>query len=155
MASHDRSSQLCEICGYQEDLREIEISRTKIPVWVWLLLPLGVIVAAIAALIVQVKHTFEITVCGRCRSRRRYGQVVSWLSLAVSIVLLFAAVVLGVAAQSWLVFLGLICVVVAIAYAAGRYDDSLLPAFVEFSKTAIVIDVPSKGPVTVWSVDDE
>ena len=121
----------------------------------WPLLPLGLIVAAIAALVVQVKHTFDITVCVRCRARRRYGQVVSWLSLVVSIVLLFAAVVLGVAAKSWLVFLGLITVVVSIAYAAGRYDDSLLPTFVEFSKTAIVIDIPTKGPVAIWAADDD
>ena len=155
MSSDGPSSDVCDICGSRNDLRDIEVSRTKVPLWVWLLLPLGVIVAAIAALVVQVKHTFDITACGRCRTRRRFGQVVSWLSLVVSIVLLFAAVILGVAAKSWLVFLGLIAVVVSIAYGAGRYDDSLLPTFVEYSKTAIVIDVPTRGPVTLWSVDDD
>jgi hypothetical protein len=123
--------------------------RTYTPNWVWLFLPLGILPAGIISLIVQVKHTLSLPLCGRCNKRRSLAGAVSWLSIIACIFLIFPTIGFAIEAKSWLVFFGGCGVIAAIAYLAGRHDRKANPRYTQFTKERVEIDVPGRGRVVV------
>jgi hypothetical protein len=76
--------------------------------------------------------------------------VVSWLSIIACIFLIFPAIGLAISLESWLFFLGGCGLIAAIAYLAGRYERSVNPRFIQFTKQRVEIDVPGQGRVLVF-----
>jgi hypothetical protein len=67
-------------------------------------------------------------------------------------VLIIFAIVAGLAAKSWLVFLGVAATTVAIAYFAEKYDRSVNPRYIEFTKKRVEIEVPGHGSVVMFDL---
>src|SRR5438105_15745322 len=103
---------------------------------------LGILPAGIISLIVQVKHTLSLPLCSRCNQRRSLAPVVSWLSIIACIFLLFPTIGFAIGNKSWLVFLGGSGLIATIAYLAGRYDRSVNPRYIQFTKERVEIEVP-------------
>lgn len=139
----------CAICGGNKDVVVRSFQRTYTPGWVWLFLPVGLLIAGILALALQVKHTLWLPACAKCNQRHSWTGVVSWLSIIVCIFLLFPAVGLAIQFQSVLVFLAGCGVIATIAYLAGRYDRKANPRYTQFTKTRVEIDVPGQGRILV------
>ncbi|MFZ0747841.1 MAG: hypothetical protein WAM70_00680 [Pyrinomonadaceae bacterium] len=120
------------------------------PGWVWFFLPVGILIAGILALALQVKHTLSLPVCAKCNQRHSWTGVVSWLSIIACIFLLFMMIGLAVALNSGFVFLGGFGVIATVAYLAGRYDRKANPRYTQFTKTRVEIDVPGQGRIVVF-----
>jgi|GEM_PF-1840927 len=144
------TTPVCSICGTNNDVTIRGFQRTYTPNWVWLFLPLGIIPAGIIGLAVQVKHTLSLPLCSRCDQRRSWAGVVSWLSIIACIFLLFPTIGFAIGSKSWLVFLGGCGLIATIAYLAGRYERSVNPRFIQFTKQRVEIDVPGQGRVLVF-----
>jgi len=67
-------------------------------------------------------------------------------------VLILFAIVAGLAAKSWPVFLGVAAMTVAIAYFAEKYDRSVNPRHIEFTKKRVEIEVPGHGSVVMFDL---
>ena len=146
----DGISHVCSICGTNNDVAIRGFQRTYTPNWVWLFLPLGILPAGIISLIVQVKHTLSLPLCSRCNQRRSLAPVVSWLSIIACIFLLFPTIGFAIGNKSWLVFLGGSGLIATIAYLAGRYDRSVNPRYIQFTKERVEIEVPGRGRLVVF-----
>lgn len=139
----------CCICGNGDDVKIRIVERTYMPNWVWLFLPFGFLPALIIGSAVQVKHSLSLPICSKCTQRRSRASSVSFLSLLVSTILILAAIGVGLAFKSWLAFLGMCGLIVAIAYLAGKYEESVNPRYTQFTKKRVEIDVPGWGRVLV------
>jgi cell division protein FtsW (lipid II flippase) len=98
----------------------------------------------------QVKHTFVLYLCPRCRRRRVLAKPVSGWATVVCIVLLFVSIIAGVLTESWLVFLLVIAVTVVVAIAAGKYDETTWPKYPVYTKKEVEIEIPGKGRFTLF-----
>ena len=141
---------VCSICGTNDDVAIRSFQRTYTPNWVWLFLPLGILPAGIIGLAVQVKHNLSLPMCMRCDQRRSWAGVVSWLSIIACIFLLFPTIGFAIGNKSWLVFLGGSGLIATIAYLAGRYDRSVNPRYIQFTKERVEIEVPGRGRLVVF-----
>ena len=140
---------VCSVCGTNDGVEPRIIQRTHTPGWVWLFLPVGILIAGILALALQVKHNFWLPFCMKCYRRHSWAGVVSWLSIIVCIFLLFPMFALAVALNSGWVFLGGFVTIAAIAYLAGRFDRKVNPRYTQFTKSRVEIDVPGQGRILV------
>jgi ribosomal protein L40E len=146
---------VCSICGSNDDVKVQSVERTHIPNWVWLFLPFGFFPARIIGFAVQVKHSLSLPICSKCTQRRSWASAVSFLSLLICTVLIFAAIGVGLALKSWFAFLGICGLIVAIAYLAGKYEESVSPRYTQFTKKRVEIDVPGWGRVLVLDQANE
>jgi len=137
------------VCAGGGPLGSVAIKKVFIPIWVWLLLPFGVLPAALVSLAVQTKHHFTVQLCQRCSRRRQWAGVVHWLALLTCLTLFFVAIWVGVMNRSWLAFLIGIGVMVAVAAAASKFDQSVNPRYSKFSGTRVEIEVPGHGRYVV------
>jgi hypothetical protein len=142
--------EACVICGKAANLQLLTITRVFTPSWVWFLLPLGVLPAAVVGLAVQIKHTLSLRFCELCRSRRSWSTVVHWLAMLLCLILIFTAVAAGVINQSVLVFFGVMVVAVAVAIVSGRFHERVNPRYVVFTKTRVELEIPVRGRFIVF-----
>ena len=145
-------SDVCFICGKTNDVVVRQVDRTYTPNWVWLLLPVGILPAALVGVLLQVKHELRLPVCRPCSQRRSVARIISWLSTIVCIFLIFVAIGVAAGLESWLVFLGVTGLIVLVAYLAGRYDKKVNPRYTQFTKEQVEIDVPGRGRVVVFDL---
>jgi ribosomal protein L40E len=141
---------VCSICGTNNDVAVRSFQRTHTPGWVWLFLPVGILIAGILAFALQVKHNLKLPVCTKCNQRHSWTGVVSWLSIIACIFLLFPVVGLAIQFQSGFVFLAGCGVIATIAYLAGWYDRKANPRYTQFTKARVEIDVPGQGRILVF-----
>jgi hypothetical protein len=140
---------VCVVCAGAGPLESVVVKKVFIPIWVWFLLPLGVLPAALVSLAVQTKHSFTVQLCQRCSGRRQWAGVVHWLAMLACLVLFFVAIWIGVMNRSWLAFLIGIGVMVAVAAAASRFDQSVNPRYSKFADKRVEIEVPGHGRYVV------
>ncbi len=140
----------CVICGTDTALDYRVIEKTYIPGWVWLLLPLGVLPAALVSLAVQTKHRFTFHLCTRCSGRRMWSGAVHWLAMITCLILLFVAIGLGMATRSWFLFLLGIAVMIAVAAVASWFDKRVNPHYLTFSDKRVEVEVPGHGSFVVY-----
>ena len=141
---------VCAVCASSEDLEQLSVKKVFTPSWVWLLLPLGVLPAAVVGMMVQTKHNLLFRFCGRCRRRRAWAETVHWLAALCCIGMLFAAVAAGISLRSWLAFWGVIAIVVLIAAASTKFDASVNPRYSVFTATRVEIEIPGHGRFLVF-----
>ncbi len=66
--------------------------------------------------------------------------------------LILFAIVAGLATKSWPVFLGVAAITIAIAYFAEKYDRSVNPRYIKFTKKRVEIEVPGHGSVVMFDL---
>ena len=138
----------CVICGTRNTVAMDRFSKTYTPRWVWFTVFLGLLPAAIIAIVTRTKHTFVAPFCSRCSKRKKLAGLVSSLSMIGALLCILMALV-GFVNGSWVpVILGLVAAV-GIAVLAGRYDKSASPRFVVFNAKNVVLDDPVYGAVVL------
>ena len=140
----------CAICGHEEGISPVTITRTYTPQWVWFFLPLGALPAILLGALMQVKHRFAVNLCSQCKKRRTLAAPVSLLSTIVCTTLFFVAVIAGMATKSWIVFGLGIGVTATIAYLSGRFDERAMPSFPIYTRDVVEMDIPGKGRFTLF-----
>jgi len=119
---------------------------------VYIFLPIGFLILLIIAAFLQVKHTLTLPICPKCTRRRSLAGIVSFVSLVSCVVLILFAIVAGLATKSWPVFLGVAAITIAIAYFAEKYDRSVNPRYIKFTKKRVEIEVPGHGSVVMFDL---
>ena len=141
---------VCVVCAEAGTLEPVVLERVFTPSWVWLLLPLGILPAALVAMAVQTRHRFSVQLCRRCRTRQAWAGFVHWLALLACLALFFAAIAVGVSTASWSAFLLGIGVMIAVAAAASRFDRNANPRCTTLSAERVEIEVPGHGRYVVF-----
>jgi hypothetical protein len=141
---------VCAVCARVDGLEATTIKKVVTRTWVWFLLPLGVLPAALVALVVQTKHTLSLRFCNSCKRRHQWATAVHWLSALSCIALLFVAVAVGLSMESWLAFLGTMFIAVLIAIASSRFETSVSPRFTVFSATCVEVEYPGHGRFVIY-----
>ena len=153
--TYTRLPAACAVCGSADGLGPRIVTRVYTPTWVYLGLFAGLLPALILALIFQVTHKLRLKVCPRCGKRLAWAGAVHWLAVLGSLGLIFAAIVVGILNESWLLFFGVFGLAVALAIASGRFHSRANPRYTIFTKDEVEIEIPGHGKYVVipdWSL---
>lgn len=153
--AYKRLPAACAVCGSAEGLTLRAVTRIYTPPWVYLGLFAGLLPALILALVFQVKHQLRVKVCPRCGSRLAWAGAVHWLAVLGALGLIFAAIVVGILNESWLLFFGVFGLAVGLAIASGRFHNRANPRYTIFTKNEVELEIPGHGKYVVipdWSL---
>lgn len=139
----------CAICASTDGTIVRSFTKTYTPWWVYLTIVIGLLPAAILALVVQTKHRLTAPFCSRCSTRQKLAPFVSIGSLLLAVIALFGGLIVGLATHSWVVGCFGVAIAVVTAVLAGRFDRSANPKYVKVDSKNVIVDDPTYGHVVL------
>jgi hypothetical protein len=125
------------------------ITKTYTPFWIWFLVPFGLFIAFIGAIMVSTTHVLTVPYCSRCARKHKYSPAITWGSVLGVLLLVIAGIVATIKTDSASPFMIALLVAFGVVGVAAKFVSSASPRYLTVDAQNVIIHDVVLGQVVL------